>query len=66
MRDANGAAIRAWRLLLPGLLIGLGVYEQPGVLLLAIPLIVMLMLAFPHSGADVARWRRPGRSSGPC
>ncbi len=39
---------RAWRLLLPGLLIGLGVYEQPGVLILAIPLIVVLMLAFPH------------------
>ncbi len=45
---ARTEPVRAWRLLLPGLLIGLGVYEQPGVLVLAIPLIVVLMLAFPQ------------------
>ena len=45
---ARTERVRAWRLLLPGLLIGSGVYEQPGVLVLAIPLIVILILAFPQ------------------
>lgn len=45
---AERERVRAGLSIVAGLLIGLGVYEQPGVLLLAVPLVVMIMLAFPH------------------
>ncbi len=39
---------RWWWLVLTGALIGMGVYEQSSVLLLAVPMVIVLMFAFPH------------------
>ena len=39
---------RWWWLLMSGALIGLGVYEQSSVLLLAVPMVIVLMFAFPQ------------------
>lgn len=45
---ADRERIRTWLSVVAGLMFGLGVYEQPGVLLLAIPLLAVIMMGFPR------------------
>lgn len=47
-RGRDGFTVAPWRLLLSGVVIALGVYEQPGVLIVAIPLIAMVILLIPR------------------